>query len=571
VFSLSIPAKPLFLAVALACAGCADMRGNSRPEPPAAVEFYTVTAELALARGEPRVAALQYAAAAENDPSVPLLKRAVEVAAEGLQPTVVSQVSRRWLGVEPNSTDAQHAAARAALALYRIDDAAAHYHSLLEATPDGLEAGFKVVQLDLTSDENVFAARAVADRIAASYPEVAAARRLQGLAALRADDPGAAARSLSQALAASRADADPPTAAAEDAQHDLKQTLARARILSGDVDAPLAQAEAQLNAADTMSNRLDYAVLLMTAQRETAATEQLELLLAKPESKSMALRLLGLLEFQHGHMEAASSRFRQVLRAGKYTDDSFYYLGVIADRNSDPENALRMYSQVQHGDNVLPALLRATVLLHMHGAPNAAEELLVRLSEDEPQRLPEILNARARMYADGGEIPKAYETLQKALAEYPDSVELHYAEASIYEDDGKIDAALRELTELLNRRPDDPAALNALGFTLADHFKSLSKARKLIERAHLAAPKNAAILDSMGWVLYRQGHINEALPYLNDAHADDRSGDIAAHLGEVLWQQGKRADAQQIWTEASIIDAENKLLKSTRQRLQASN
>jgi predicted negative regulator of RcsB-dependent stress response len=69
-------------------------------------------------------------------------------------------------------------------------------------------------------------------------------------------------------------------------------------------------------------------------------------------------------------------------------------------------------------------------------------------------------------------------------------------------------------------------------------------------------------------VLFRQGHGAEAVPYLRSAYSDDRGGDIAAHLGEVLWQQGKRDEAQRIWNEASLVDADNKLLKSTRQRLQ---
>ncbi|HMH87733.1 MAG TPA: tetratricopeptide repeat protein, partial [Steroidobacteraceae bacterium] len=113
------------------------------------------------------------------------------------------------------------------------------------------------------------------------------------------------------------------------------------------------------------------------------------------------------------------------------------------------------------------------------------------------------------------------------------------------------------------------AALNALGFTLADHTKELSRARKLIERAHAAAPKNAAILDSLGWVLFRQGRGGEALPYLTAAYSYDHDGDIAAHLGEVLWQLGRQDEAQRIWAEASALDADNHLLKSTRHRLTA--
>jgi Flp pilus assembly protein TadD len=130
---------------------------------------------------------------------------------------------------------------------------------------------------------------------------------------------------------------------------------------------------------------------------------------------------------------------------------------------------------------------------------------------------------------------------------------------------------LRELSLVVRARPNDPAALNALGFTLADHTKSLGRARKLIERAHAASPKNPAILDSLGWVYYRQGKHAEALAFLKAAYTDDHDGDIAAHLGEVLWQVGQRDEAQRVWSEASALDADNQLLKSTRRRLTSAN
>jgi Flp pilus assembly protein TadD len=159
--------------------------------------------------------------------------------------------------------------------------------------------------------------------------------------------------------------------------------------------------------------------------------------------------------------------------------------------------------------------------------------------------------------------------LVQGIAEYPDNVDLRYAMASTYEEQGQIPAALRELTRLVKLRPDDPSALNALGYTLADHSRELPRARKLIDRAFAAAPRNAAILDSLGWVLFRQGHSAEAERYLRAAYADDRGGDIAAHLGEVLWQLGLRADAERIWSEAGAVEADNRLLKATRQRLHA--
>ena len=548
---------------ALALSACAGTALKSEPLAPQS--FYTVTGEIALARQEPRVAALQYATAAAHETDPAILQRATEVTAETLQPSLMAGVAARWLFLNPRSLDAQRAAARAALALDKVDEAAAHYRIVLLNSPMGVDAEFAGLETDLGADENVFGAHQLADRLASYFPTSPSALRVQGLAALRADDPAAAVHSLTSALAIDG------TAETQSAHKELAQTLLRARILAGDVEEPLSAALNQLKADESPTNRFNYVALLMTAQRLPEATAQLEILARNPESMAVALRLLGLLEFQQGHFDASSARFRQLLTTGKFGDDAFYYLALIADRNGDAERALRFYSQVQKGENVLPALLRAAALLHTHGAAGAADELLDRLIEDEPQRAPEILTARARMYAQSSELPKAFAVLEKGALEYPDSVELHYATASVYEEQGRISAALRELSLVVKARPNDPAALNALGFTLADHAKELSRARKLIERAHAAAPKNAAILDSLGWVLFRQGRGVEALPYLSAAYANDHDGDIAAHLGEVLWQMGRQDEAQRIWAEASALDADNHLLKSTRHRFTAAN
>lgn len=547
----------------MACSACAGLRARSE-DAAAPQSFYTVTAEIALARHQPRVAALQYAAAAVHETDLSLLARATQVAAEGLQPSLVEMVAARWIQLDPTSVDAHRAAARAALDLHHIERAAEQYRIVLSSSPQGLDAEFAALATELDGNDNLFGARQVADRLAALIPPSAEALQLQGFTALRADDPAAAVRSLAAAQAFSSAGAHEPD---EAARRQLLQTLSRARIMAGDAESTLAQAKETVEREDTPANRLDYALLLMTAQRDSAAMEQLVLLTQNSEYAPLALRLLGLIEFQAGHLDAAAARFVQLLRTNKYLNDAFYYLGLIADRHDDAESALRLYAQVQSGENALAALLRAGALLQAHGAPSAADELFDRLVEEEPQRAPEIIAARARMYFDAGDAARAAGVLAGGIAQYPDSVDLRYTKASIDEEAGRIAAALRELSDILKARPDDPAAMNALGYTLADHALELKRARTLIERAHAAAPRNAAILDSLGWVLFRQGHGAEAETYLRAAYADDRGGDIAAHLGEVLWRLGKPADAEHIWLEASIADRDNRLLKATRQRL----
>jgi tetratricopeptide (TPR) repeat protein len=547
----------------VATAGCVG--AGPKQDPILAPQpFYTVMGEIALTRHEPRVAALQYQSAADRTLDPSLLQRATQVATETLQPSIAAVVSARWISVDPKSVDAHHAAAKAALALFKIDASAEHYRIVLQAAPDGADAAFARLGTELGGIDNPFGARQVADKLAEDFPSSAAARQMQGFAQMRADDPAAAVRSFTAAIALK-----PDGPADADAERELAQALARARISAGDIEAPLAQYQAKLDRDGTPANRLDYALLLLSAQRDDAALEQLAILAGSADAAAVALRLLGIVEYQQGKFDAAGMRFTELLRTGKFLDDAFYYLGLIAEKHNDPERALRLYAQVQSGDYFVSTLLRAATILQTHGDAQAADQLLDRLVADTPEQAPEIFAARARIYADAGDIERGLKVLDWGALQYPDSVDMQYALAATYEQAGRIADALRELNALVKARPDDPAALNALGYTLADHDKQLSHANALIERAHAAAPKNAAILDSMGWVRFRQGKTEQALPYLAEAYADDRGGDIAAHLGEVQWTLGHQAEADRIWSAAAIVDPDNRLLKSTRQRMHA--
>lgn len=548
------------------------MRGAAgRPVPTEKAEVYdTVTGEIALARGEPRTAALQYAAAAQGATDLSLIAHASDVTSECLQPSLTAAIAVRWLTLDPKSLEAHRAAAQAALALGRIDESARQYRVVLSSSPRGTDAELKQLETELEASDDVFAARQLADRLATDFPSSAAALRLQGFAALRADDPAAAVGDFSRALALLPAAATKEPADVAEARRELQQGLWRARILSGDPQEPLAQARALAEGDATAANVLNYALLLLAAHQDQAALAQLEALARDADSQAVALRLIGLIEFQNGDLDAAARHFTELLTTGKYVDDSFYYLGLIAERHADFEKALRLYAQVQSGDNAAAALVRASTILQAHGASAAAQEILDHLIEDEPARAPEVVAARAKIYADAGDSRQALAVLDRGLEQYPDSVDLRYAIATTDEEAGHVGAALQELNQLLKQRPDDPAALNAYGYTLADHNRKLAQARALIERAYAEAPRNAAILDSLGWVLYRQGHDDQALPYEAAAYAEDHGADIGAHYGEVLWHLGRHAEADEVWTAAARIDSDNRLLTVTRRRLHAS-
>jgi tetratricopeptide (TPR) repeat protein len=155
---------------------------------------------------------------------------------------------------------------------------------------------------------------------------------------------------------------------------------------------------------------------------------------------------------------------------------------------------------------------------------------------------------------------------EEGLTAFTDNEELLYSRSLTAEKMGRIDMMEQDLKRILQRDPNNARALNALGYTLADRTDRYQEAYGYIERAFKQRPDDIAILDSMGWVLYRLGRLDEAQEYLRRAAAQIRDGEIAAHLGEVLWAAGKRDEARQIWEEALKFAPDHEVLQQTIQR-----
>jgi Flp pilus assembly protein TadD len=132
---------------------------------------------------------------------------------------------------------------------------------------------------------------------------------------------------------------------------------------------------------------------------------------------------------------------------------------------------------------------------------------------------------------------------------------------------GKLDVMEEDLRAVLMQKPDDPAALNALGFSLAQHRPDrLDEAEQYIKQALAKRPADPAILDSYGWVLYRKGRQGEALVYLRKAYGLYADPEIAAHLGEVLWETGRRTEARRIWAEGMKKNPEQEDIRRAREK-----
>ena len=185
---------------------------------------------------------------------------------------------------------------------------------------------------------------------------------------------------------------------------------------------------------------------------------------------------------------------------------------------------------------------------------------------DEQQRAQLVL-AEAQILRGAGRAREAFELVSKALGDFPENPDLLYDYAMLAEKVDRFDLLETSLRKLIELRPDHAHAYNALGYSLADRNLRLDEARDLIERALKLAPEDPFIIDSMGWVHYRQGNRAEALRYLRRAFAVRPDPEIAAHLGEVLWMSGERLEAEKLFQDAMQKYPGNEVLSGTLKRL----
>ncbi|MGS1080184.1 tetratricopeptide repeat protein [Pseudoxanthomonas beigongshangi] len=239
-------------------------------------------------------------------------------------------------------------------------------------------------------------------------------------------------------------------------------------------------------------------------------------------------------------------------------------LGQMAEFLKRPQEALDWYRSVPTGDARAEARLRAANTLYELDRKDQAFQELRTLqgdasADDDARRNAYLLEAELRQKNgdDAGEL----DVFARGLAAYPDDLEILYARGLAWERRDRIDRAEADFRKILVIDPENTATLNALGYTLADRTQRYQEALELIDRARVAEPENAAIIDSYGWVLYRLGRLPEALVQLRRAFTLQKDPEIAAHVGEVLWVMGQKDEARKYFDEARKLDPENRSLQ----------
>jgi len=514
-------------------------------------------AEKALQNDEYREAAAEYRKAAEQSDDPELARKAALVGLTYGFNREAIKAAERWLELEPDNDDATALLGQLHFRLGEIREARDYYAVLIDR--DDGDPGEKLfVLVRYLSDEGTPAnADELMRALAKPYPDSPQAHLAVATMALRAGDTEYAMKRARKAV-----ELDPD---------DLKAHLlyARAMLVHGDTDKAI-EYTARIIGDDPDPDpeaRMELAIMYMMTDRDDDALSQVNQVLLEQPSRTDALRLMAIINFRQGHLDAAWDDFHDLLASGQYRMDALYYLGRIADFRGDYEQAVEFYGEVEWGSNALVAQRRASALMahELNNAPGAVQHL-DEFAEKSPEYAVDMTVAKAQLLASLDHYDKALEFYDKALEFRPDDESIVLGRAELLLRLGRLDDALASYSEAVERWPKSAIALNAYGYTLADRTDRYHEAEKLIRKALKYDPDSPAIIDSWGWVLYKLGRNEEALEALERAYGMLDDHEVAAHLIEVLAVLGRRDEALERLETAELKTPDSTLLKNVRER-----
>ncbi|MFJ3054200.1 tetratricopeptide repeat protein [Pseudomonas nitroreducens] len=519
--------------------------------------FSLLTAELAGQRNRFDIALANYVEQAKETRDPGVAERAFRIAEYLGADQEALDTSLIWAKAAPDNLDAQRAAAIQLARTGQYDESMVYMEKVLNGQGD-THFDFLALSAAETDPDTRAGLLQSFDRLLKKYPDNG--QLLFGKALLLQQDgrPQEALHLLEDNAAS---------------KHDVAPLLLRARLLQSmkrsDEALPLLKAGIKEHPDDKRVH-LAYARLLVEQNRlEDAKAEFSALVEQFPDDDDLRFSLaLVCLEAQA--WDEAKVYLQELVERDSHVDSAHFNLGRLAEEQKDPETALKEYALVGPGNDFLPAQLRSTEILLDQKRYDAASRRLAETRDRQPDYAIQLYLIEAEGLSNRDQVDRAWSVIQQGLKQFPDDLNLLYTRSMLAEKRNDLAQMEQDLRLIIQREPDNAMALNALGYTLADRTTRYSEARDLIQKAHSLNPDDPAILDSLGWVNYRLGNLSEAETYLRKALERFPDHEVAAHLGEVLWAQGKQSEARKVWATALQSQPDSAVLRDTMLRLTGS-
>jgi len=515
-----------------------------------------LTAEIAGQRGEIGIAADLYYSAANLVDSPAVAARATQIANFTRNQSRINRALKRWIEVDPTDAD---------IYIMQVP------FLLLKGDYDGIIKDVDTALALAPEQSQIYLARVSETLIELAQPEQALSVLVQ-LKAYKDHDPEAVFAYARMAAFYKQYDI-----ALVNVDKVLKEQSARedALILKAEIlqrmgkgTSAIALLKKPATHKGASENILFSYAKLLGENNKTAEARSIFLQLNSdfPENEEVIFAL-GLIAIQEQDGLQAKRYFSQLIALGDSGKQAAYFMGLAEEINNNNEAAMIWFESVPADSQRFQAAQSSYVnLLADSGQMNKARLHLKLLRTEQPSNALQYYLFETAFLRERDQDQAAFDLYSEALKQFPGQTELLYGRAMVAEPLNYLSVLEEDLRAILEKEPNNSHALNALGYTLTDRTNRHQEALALINKAVELKPNDAFYLDSLAWAHYHLGHLEQAELIMKQAVAIQSDPEFLAHLGEILWQQGKYAEAKKAWNDGLKKDNNNKLILDTMSR-----
>lgn len=523
---------------------------------PAESLFQLMAAEMALDREHPDVALANYIAAAKETQDAAVAARATQIALTVASLEVAIEPATIWAKVAPENLEAQITTAALYIRLDQVAKAVPYLRQAEMQNPEEALQYYLVLFRQLQKDNDNKRVIQALQQLTETETKIPSAHLALGEIYLYSGEDKKALAMSEGALKIA-----PNSVSAIQLYTEALFRNQGKEVAKQFIDKQVAQL------ADNQTLKQYYAQFLLDNGYDADAKKQIEQIIDNPKITAEELLQFARMSIQAQWYDLAENILKRTSAMPDSKDISFYFLARVSEMKNQQNEAIDQFQQVLTGPFHVLSQIRASVLLTDKKRFDEALTVLSRTQPNDESDAKQILLAKIDVLNKSKHFKESLALINESMQTMPDDLELLYARSLVADQLDQLDMAEKDLKTIIKLQPNHVDALNALGFMLANKTKRYDEAQTYLTAAIKISPNNASVLDSMGWLYYKMGNYPQSLETLKKAAKIMPDAEIAAHLGEVMWQMKDFEGAKQVWNEALQQHPKHENLLDTMKRM----
>ncbi len=285
------------------------------------------------------------------------------------------------------------------------------------------------------------------------------------------------------------------------------------------------------------------------------------------DSRNLNVSLkIALIMIEQKRYSEAIVKLEKILEVSPDSEKVRFYLGALYEEIKNYQAAIQQFETIEFGSAYYEdSVMHASYLHKLMGEPSAALAK-IKAGLDQKKDSTKFWLLYASLLEEEKRLTEAQQALASAQELFPEDIQIHFQLGSVYDRLGQKSKTIEHMKTVIGLDENHVQALNYLAYIYAEGAQNLSVAEKLVRRALALQPNDGFIMDTLGWVLFKQDRVPEAIQVLERAHKKEaKESIIAEHLGDAYFRHQLPRKAKEMYKKAAELEKDS----SSRAKIQS--